>query len=130
VGVGNGPVGEPLELEPDDLVEIVEVRRSDPRAEPESEPRLHKVSDSAPPGDVTEMRDFKGLARVIDRTAVPKRVRIEMVTAPLSSAAVDVLRHVDGTSNVAKIIKASGLSEDEATAGLQQLFELGVIAFL
>ena len=69
------------------------------------------------------------IARVLDLNAIPRRIRIEMVSFPLPREGWDLLNRIDGRTSLQRLLIESGLSVDEGLPLFQQLFRAGVIAF-
>jgi hypothetical protein len=130
------PVHKPPGAEPgeEDVIEAIDVRWSEPPSPPPSsesgvQMAVPRISDSTPPDEETHLTDLRVMARVLDLHAIPHRIRIEMVSFPLSRVAWDLLSRIDGKTNLQELFKARGLPVDEGLPIVQQLFQSGMIAF-
>lgn len=87
-----------------------------------------RIGDSSPPDDVTELADLGLLARLLDRSTVPRRTG-KVVAVPIPAAAFRLLKLIDGTRTLHEILEDGELSDDQGVALVQALFQSGMIVF-
>src|SRR5688572_17553227 len=110
----------------EDVIEAIDVSWSEPPPPSSStesgvQVAVPRISDSTPPGEDTHMTDLHTIARVLDLNAIPRRVRIEMVSFPLPREGWDLLNRIDGRSSLQRLLVESGMSVDEGLPLFQQL---------